>query len=52
MEQRPALHRGRRTSLHRVCAPACVEARPGESLTPQDAAALVVAHLPDNCGPV
>ncbi|MEW2069116.1 DUF6193 family natural product biosynthesis protein [Streptomyces sp. NPDC007346] len=23
----------------------------GESLTPQEAAALVVAHLPDNCGP-
>lgn len=29
VEQRPALHRGRRTSQHRVCAPACVEARPG-----------------------
>ncbi|MFJ3973468.1 DUF6193 family natural product biosynthesis protein [Streptomyces parvus] len=24
----------------------------GELLTPQEAAALVVAHLPDNCGPV
>ncbi|MDT0478334.1 DUF6193 family natural product biosynthesis protein, partial [Streptomyces sp. DSM 41014] len=23
----------------------------GESLTPQEAAALVVAHLPDDCGP-
>ncbi|MEU3071528.1 DUF6193 family natural product biosynthesis protein [Streptomyces sp. NPDC006906] len=29
VEQRPALHRGRRASLHRVCTPARVEARPG-----------------------
>ncbi|MGW6557596.1 DUF6193 family natural product biosynthesis protein [Streptomyces hydrogenans] len=34
-----------------VYAPRGVDGVLGESLTPQQAAALVVAHLPDDCGP-
>ncbi|MFB7449870.1 DUF6193 family natural product biosynthesis protein [Streptomyces sp. NPDC056194] len=34
-----------------VYAPLRVGGMLGESLTPQEAAALVVVHLPDNCGP-
>ncbi|GAA3126393.1 hypothetical protein GCM10020254_87280 [Streptomyces goshikiensis] len=34
-----------------VYAPLRVGGMLGESLTPQEAAALVVAHLPEGCGP-